>query len=88
MLPPWWAKPMVLAWCVGSASRIASASCSVAAAKFPRWARLETSQQRSNTDISAPVPAFHSRGPQATHRDCRWQARPHSRIGPGGNVPG
>ena len=39
-----WAKPMVNACCVGSASRIASASYSAASANRPSSARLMTSQ--------------------------------------------
>ena len=39
-----WARPTVNACCVGSASRIASASYSAASANRPSWARLMTSQ--------------------------------------------
>ena len=42
-----WARPTVNACCVGSASRIASASCSAASANRPSSARLMISQPRS-----------------------------------------
>ena len=41
---------------VGSASRIASASCSAASANLPSSARLMTSQERSQTDGGAAIP--------------------------------